>query len=253
MPESEVRKVAIVTGGARGIGRACAHALARAGHAIALVDLLKAEMERTAEEIRAIGQPALVFEADVASFGRAQEVADATLARFGRVDFLLNDAGKAMPKGILEIDEAEFDRTIAINLKSCFNYIRASAPIMLAQGGGRIVSMSSLNAYSGGVTTAVSRFAYAAAKAGILGMTRALAKELGPAILINAICPGVIETELGNALTRSRGSEIARSGVALRRLGKPDDVAQLVVFLATSEPCFITGQDFVVDGFQYNV
>jgi 3-oxoacyl-[acyl-carrier protein] reductase len=253
MPQSEVRKVAIVTGGARGIGRACAHALARAGHAIALVDLLKPEMERTAEEIRAIGQPALVFEADVASFGRAQEVADATLARFGRVDFLLNDAGKAMPKGILEIDEAEFDRTIAINLKSCFNYIRASAPIMLAQGGGRIVSMSSLNAYSGGVTAAVSRFAYAAAKAGILGMTRALGKELGPTILINAICPGVIETELGNALTRSRGSEIARGGIALRRLGKPDDVAQLVVFLATSEPCFITGQDFVVDGFQYNV
>jgi 3-oxoacyl-[acyl-carrier protein] reductase len=253
MPDSDVRKVAIVTGGARGIGRACAHALARAGHAIALVDLLKPEMERTAEEIRAIGQPALVFEADVASFGRAQEVADEIVDRFGRVDFLLNDAGKAMPKGILEIEETEFDRTIAINLKSCFNYIRASAPIMLAQGGGRIVSMSSLNAYSGGVTAAVSRFAYAAAKAGILGMTRALAKELGPTILINAVCPGVIETELGNALTRSRGSEIARGGIALRRLGKPDDVSQLVVFLATSEPCFITGQDFVVDGFQYNV
>jgi 3-oxoacyl-[acyl-carrier protein] reductase len=253
MPESDVRKVAVVTGGARGIGRACAHGLARAGYAIALVDLLKPEMGRTAEEIRTIGQPALVFEADVASFGRAQEVADELLDRFGRVDFLLNDAGKAMPKGILDIDEAEFDRTIAVNLKSCFNYIRAVAPIMLAQGGGRIASMSSLNAYSGGVTAAVSRFAYAAAKAGILGMTRALAKELGPTILINAICPGVIETELGNPLTRSRGSEIARTGIALRRLGKPDDVAQLVVFLATSEPCFITGQDFVVDGFQYNV
>jgi 3-oxoacyl-[acyl-carrier protein] reductase len=253
MAQASVQKVAVVTGGARGIGRACAHALARAGYAIALVDLLKPEMERTAEEIRAIGRPALVFEADVALFGRAQEVADEILDSFGRVDFLLNDAGKAMPKGILEIEEAEFDRTIAINLKSCFNYIRAVAPIMLAQGSGRIVSMSSLNAYSGGVTAAVSRFAYAAAKAGILGMTRALAKELGPTILINAICPGLIETELGNAVTRSRGPEIARSGVALRRLGKPDDVAQLVVFLATSEPCFITGQDFVVDGFQYNV
>src|ERR1700674_3926185 len=102
MAESRVQKVAVVTGGARGIGRACAHALARGGHAIA------------------------------------------------RVDFLLNDAGKAMPKGILEIDEAEFDRTIAVNLKSCFNYIRAIAPIMLAQGSGRIASMSSLNAYSGG-------------------------------------------------------------------------------------------------------
>jgi len=246
-------KVAIVTGGARGIGRACALALAKAGHAVALVDLLVPEMERTAAEIREIGRPALIFEADVALFDRAQAVAGEVRRNWGRVDFLLNDAGKAQPKGILEIEEAEFARTIAINLKSCFNYIRAVAPIMLEQGGGRIASMSSLNAYSGGVTAAVSRFAYASAKAGILGMTRALAKELGPTILVNAICPGIIETELGNSLTRSRGPEIARTGIALRRVGKPDDVAQLVVFLATSEPCFITGQDLVVDGFQYNV
>jgi len=253
MPDPSPSKVAIVTGGARGIGLACALALAEAGHAVALVDLLVPEMERTAAEIREIGRPALIFEADVALFDRAQAVAGEVRRNWGRVDFLLNDAGKAQPKGILEIEEAEFDRTIAINLKSCFNYIRAVAPIMLEQGGGRIASMSSLNAYSGGVTAAVSRFAYASAKAGILGMTRALAKELGPTILVNAICPGIIETELGNSLTRSRGPEIARTGIALRRVGKPDDVAQLVVFLATSEPCFITGQDLVVDGFQYNV
>lgn len=253
MPDPSPPKVAIVTGGARGIGRACALALAKAGHAIALVDQLVPEMERTAAEIREIGRAALIFEADVALFDRAQAVAGEVRRNWGRIDFLLNDAGKAQPKGILEIEEAEFDRTIAINLKSCFNYIRAVAPIMLEQGGGRIASMSSLNAYSGGVTAAVSRFAYASAKAGILGMTRALAKELGPTILINAICPGIIETELGNTLTRSRGPEIARTGIALRRVGKPDDVAQLVVFLANSEPCFITGQDLVVDGFQYNV
>ncbi len=253
MPDPSPPKVAIVTGGARGIGRACALALAKAGHAVALVDLLVPEMERTAAEIREIGRPALIFEADVALFDRAQAVAGEVRRNWGRVDFLLNDAGKAQPKGILEIEEAEFDRTIAINLKSCFNYIRAVAPIMLEQGGGRIASMSSLNAYSGGMTAAVSRFAYASAKAGILGMTRALAKELGPTILINAICPGIIETELGNSLTRNRGPEIAWTGIALRRVGKPDDVAQLVVFLANSEPCFITGQDLVVDGFQYNV
>lgn len=254
MSDSSSRKVAIVTGGARGIGRGCAHALARAGHDIALVDVLVPEMQRTAGEIRDFGRDCLTLEADVSLHRRAQEVVAEAQQRFGRIDFLLNNAGRSMPKGILDITEAEFDGTIAVDLKSCFNYIQAVAPVMLAQGGGRIVSMSSLNAHSGGVTAAVSRFAYAAAKAGILGMTRALAKELGPTILINAICPGLIETELAkNPVIVSRGAEIARDGIALHRVGQPADIAQLVVFLATSEPCFITGQDFVVDGFQYNV
>ena len=244
-------RVAIVTGGARGIGRACALALARAGHAIALIDVLGAEMDRTAAEI---GPSAMCVHADVADFTRAQQVVAEVRDRFGRIDFLLNNAGRPMPKGLLEITEAEFDQTIAVNLKSCFNYIRAVAPVMLAQGGGRIASMSSLNAHSGGVTAALSRFAYASAKAGILGMTRALAKELGPTILINAICPGLIQTELAkNPVIVERGTQIARDGIALHRMGSPDDVAQLVVFLATSEPCFITGQDFKVDGFQYNM
>ena len=243
-------RTAIVTGGARGIGRGCALALAERGFDIALVDLLAPEMARTAEELRALGRQVLTFEADVADHGRAEEIVSAVHAAWGRIDFLLNNAGKSMPKPLIEISEAEFDRTIAINLKSCFNYIKAAAPRMLAQGGGRIASMSSLNAYSGGVTSAVSKFAYAAAKAGILGMTRALAKELGPSIAINAICPGVIKTELGNPLTRAREPELVK-GIALGRLGSPQDVAQLVVFLATVEPNFITGQDFVIDGCQW--
>jgi 3-oxoacyl-[acyl-carrier protein] reductase len=243
-------KLAIITGGARGIGRGCAHALAQKGLDIALVDLLVPEMNRTADELRAMGRVARIYEADVAEFGRAAEVVAQIHADFGGIDVLVNNAGKANPKGITEITEEEFDRTIAVNLKSCFNYIHAAVPKMLAGGGGRIVSMSSLNALSGGVTSAVSKFSYAAAKAGILGMTRALAKELGPSIAINAICPGVIETELGNSLTRSRGPELMK-GIALGRLGTPADVAQLVAFLTTSEPNFITGQTFVIDGFQW--
>ncbi|MFI5002067.1 MAG: SDR family NAD(P)-dependent oxidoreductase [Reyranellales bacterium] len=245
-------KVAVVTGGARGIGRGCALELAARGYDIALVDLLAPEMTRTAGEIVALGRKALTYLADVALFSRAHEIAADVRGQWGRVDFLLNDAGASNAKGILEIEEDEFDRTIAVNLKSCFNYIHAAAPIMLAQdNGGRIVSMSSLNALSGGVTSAVSKHSYAAAKAGILGLTRSLAKELGPKIMINAICPGVIETELGNSLTKSRGAELAK-GIVLNRLGKPADVAQLVAFLATSEPCYITGQEFVIDGFQWS-
>lgn len=247
-------RVALVTGGARGIGRACALALARAGLDICLVDLLELEMAATAREIEALGCRVVAHQADVSDHARAKAVVEAARDALGRLDVLVNNAGKAQPKGILEIEEADFDRTIAINLKSCFNYIQAAAPIMIAQGGGRIVSMSSLNAHSGGVTAAVSRFAYASAKAGILGMTRALAKELGPHILINAICPGLIQTEVnGNVVIRERGDQIAQNGIALARVGAPDDVAELVRFLATSEPCFITGQDFIVDGFQFQV
>src|SRR5712675_1179434 len=245
-------KTALVTGGARGIGRACALALADSGFDIALVDLLEEEMAATARDIEARGRRTLTFQADVGDFARAHAIVEQINAKWGHLDVLLNNAGAPNPKPILEITEAEFDRTIAVNLKSCFNFIHAATPIMLKQDtGGRIISISSINALSGGVTSAVSKHAYAAAKAGILGLTRSLAKELGPKIAINAICPGVIETELGNSLTKARGPELTK-GIVLNRLGKPADVAQLVAFLATSEPCFITGQHFVIDGFQWS-
>ena len=247
------QQVAIVTGGARGIGRACAHALADKGFDVALVDILDDLLERTKGEIKERGQQVTTHVADVSQFGRAQEVADEVIANWGRIDFLLNNAGRANPKGVLEITEAEWDETIAINLKSCFNYIRAVAPTMLAQkNGGRIASMSSLNAHTGGVTNAVSKLSYAAAKAGILGMTRSLAKELAPKIMINAICPGVIKTERGNPMIHAREPELIDS-ISLERLGTPQDVAQLVAFLAASKPCFMTGQDFIVDGFQWKI
>ena len=248
---TQQNKVAIVTGAARGIGKACALDLARSGYDIALVDLLEVELADTAKEIEKLGVRTIQCVADVSSYKRAGEIVAETIAAFGRIDFLLNNAGRSAPTGILEISEEEFDSAVAINLKSCFNYIQHVAPHMLRQGGGRIVSMSSLNALSGGVTAAVSKFAYAAAKAGILGMTRALAKELGPNITVNAICPGVIRTEIDTNVTE-RADEVIK-GIALGRLGSADDVARLVTFLATSEPCFITGQTFTVDGFQFNV
>lgn len=247
------RRVAIVTGGARGIGRGCAHALAKRGHAIAIVDLLAPEMANTKRELEAMGVPAVTFEADVADHARAKEVVAGVIAQFGRIDVLVNNAGRSMATGILDITEKQFDDTIAVNLKSCFNYIQAVAPHMIAREFGRIVSMSSLNAHSGGVTAAVSRFAYASAKAGIIGMTRALAKELGPHITVNCVCPGLIKTEVGkNTTLYAREQELVK-GVALKRVGAPADVAEVVAFLATVEPCFITGQDITIDGFQYHM
>jgi 3-oxoacyl-[acyl-carrier protein] reductase len=215
------RRVSIVTGGARGIGRGCAHALARRGHAIVLVDLRVSDMAATKGEIEGLGTPCLTFEADVAAHARAKEVAGEIMTRFGRIDVLINNAGRAMPRGILEISEAEWDATIDVNLKSCFNWVQAVAPTMLAARYGRIVSMSSLNAHSGGVTAAVSRFAYAAAKAGIIGMTRALAKELGPDIAVNCVCPGIIKTDaLASAGLLDREAKLIE-GVALKRVGTP--------------------------------
>ena len=252
MPELDQR-VAIVTGGARGIGRGCAHDLAEHGHAIALVDVLVPEMANTKAEIEAMGVPCLSFEADVADYGRAKEVARGVLAEWGRIDILINNAGRAMPTGIRKITEEQWDATIDVNLKSCFNYIQAVVPAMEERGFGRIVSMSSLNAHSGGVTAAVSKFSYAAAKAGIIGLTRALAKELGPHIAINCVCPGLIKTELTgkNPVIAQREPELIK-GIALNRTGAPADVAQLVTFLATADPMFITGQDITIDGFQWN-
>ena len=245
--------VAIVTGGARGIGRGCAHALAERGLAIALVDVRPDDMERTRGELESRGVPCVAITADVSDHGRAREVVGEVCTEWGRIDVLVNNAGRPMPAGILDISESQWDATIDVNLKSCFNYIQAVAPIMREQGRGRIVSMSSLNAHSGGVTAAVSRFAYAAAKAGIIGMTRALAKELGPEIAINCVCPGLIKTELAdkNPLIASREPELVK-GIALNRTGSPRDVAELVAFLATTEPLYMTGQDLIIDGFQWN-
>lgn len=244
-------KTALVTGAARGIGRACGLALAEKGFDVALVDLLETEMTATARDIESLGVRTMGFRADVTDFARAHGVTDAIVAGWGRLDVLVNNAGAPSPKPIIEISEAEFDRAIAVNLKSVFNYSHAAAPIMLGQSdGGRIISMSSINALSGGVTSAVSKHAYAAAKAGILGLTRSLAKELGPKVAVNAICPGVIATDLVQDMIARREAELV-SGIALGRVGYPADVASLVAYLASDPNMFMTGQHFVVDGFQW--
>jgi len=199
-------KTALVTGGARGIGRACALALSDSGFDIALVDLLEKEMAATARGIEVRGRRTLTFQADVSDFAHAHAIVERVNAKWGQLDVLLNNAGAPNPKPILEITEAEFDRTIAINLKSCFNFIHAAAPIMLKQDtGGRIISISSINALSGGVTSAVSKHAYAAAKAGILGLTRSLAKELGPKV---SVCLHVLSTDANDLGTE--GCSLAR-------------------------------------------
>lgn len=244
------RPVAVVTGAARGIGKGCAEALGRRGFDLILVDVLEGELRATVDELARGGLAALGFIADVADHGRALEVAGEVLERRAAIDVLVNNAGTPMPKGLLEIEEDEWDRTIDVHMKGCFNWCRAVAPSMLARGAGRIINISSVSAHSGGVTSAVSKFAYAGAKAGILGMTRALAKELGPAVSVNAICPGAIKTEITASMLEERSAEFIDS-ICLGRLGTPVDIGEVAAFLATVEPNYITGQAITVDGFQW--
>jgi 3-oxoacyl-[acyl-carrier protein] reductase len=243
-------KVAVVTGAARGIGRACAVALAGRGYSIALADRLVSEMEDAAGQIRALGVEAITLPGSVADYAGVLEHGQAILDRWGRIDVLVNNAGVSQPKTLIEISEQEYDETIAINLKGCFAWCKAVAPAMLEQKGGRIINISSVSAHMGASPNAVSRFAYCAAKAGVLGLTRALAKELAPHVTVNAICPGSIRTALTDRLFDQREKEII-AAIPLGRIGTPEDIAEVVAFLATVSPNFITGEIIDVDGGQY--
>jgi len=240
-----------VTGAARGIGRATAAALAKAGFAVALVDVRGPQLRETADIVRDAGMEALVLEGDVTSFTTTQRLAREVLTAWTRVDVLVNNAGISQPKGLLEITEEEWDRTIDTHLKGAFNWCKVVAPAMLGQRAGRIVNMSSVSAHTGAGTAAVSKFAYCAAKAGILGLTRGLAKELAPHVTVNAICPGLIATELTAGMIAREGAEALMRSIPLARLGAPEDIAQVVVFLATVTPCFMTGEVIDVDGGQW--
>ncbi len=243
-------RTAIVTGAARGIGRATTLALAQRGYAVALVDRLASELDATAKEAAALGVPTLVLPGSVADYDATQAHGRAVLETWGHVDVLVNNAGISQPKALIDISEAEWDETIAINLKGQFNWCKAVAASMLAGAGGRIVNISSVSAHTGAGPSAVSKFAYCAAKAGVLGLTRGLAKELAPKVTVNAICPGAVVTALTAKLFTDRRDAILGS-IPLARFGQPEDIAEVVVFLATASPMFITGEVIDVDGGQW--
>ena len=248
---SVTSRVAVVTGAARGIGRATATALAKNGFRVALVDLRARELRETAVLVRDAGTEALELVGDVTSFTTTQRLAREVLTAWTRVDVLVNNAGISQPKGLLEITEEEWDRTIDTHLKGAFNWCRMVAPAMLGQRAGRIINMSSVSAHTGAGTAAVSKSAYCAAKAGILGLTRGLAKELAPHVTVNAICPGLIATDLTAGMIAREGADALMRTIPLARLGTPEDIAQVVVFLATVTPCFMTGEVLDVDGGQW--
>lgn len=245
-----MRKTSIVTGGARGIGRAIGIALAKAGHNVALVDMRAETLATTAREIQALGVEAMPIVADTSDHALAAAKVSEVMARWARVDVLVNNAAVPQTKRILEITEAEWDEGMAVNLKGYFNWSQAAARVMLEGGGGRIISISSTTANNGPSPQAVSRFAYSATKAGVLGLTRGLARELAPQILVNAICPGAILTERTEEGFKPF-MERMQTNIPMGRVGTPEDIAVVAAFLATAEPLYMTGEIIDVDGGAY--
>jgi len=241
------RPVGIVTGAARGIGRAIALRLAREGFDVALVDVREPELDATTAEVKALGADALALLIDTSSYQGARDGVRNIMQRWGRIDVLVNNAAMLQPQRIMEITEAEWDIGIDVNLKGYFNWSQAAAAPMLEGAGGRIINISSVSANTGPRNFSASRFAYSTAKAGILGMTRALARELAPRILVNAICPGAIETErTKESLGRHYDQVVADTPLA--RLGTAEDIAVVAGFLATATPLYMTGEVIDVDG-----
>jgi 3-oxoacyl-[acyl-carrier protein] reductase len=241
-------KVAIVTGGSLGIGHAIALDLAAHGADVAINYRRHAdEANAVVAEIEKIGRRGLAVQADVASFADAQRLVDTVREKFGRLDILVNNAGINRDGVVWKMSEAQWDEVLDTNLKGYFNYIRAAAPIFKEQGAGKIVNITSIN----GLRGKFGQSNYSAAKAGIIGLTKSVARELGKFnVNVNAVAPGLIETDMMKEAPQDVKDK-ALAEIVLGRLGAPEEVAHTVTFLCSEDARHITGEVIKVDGGQY--
>ena len=241
-------KVAIVTGGSRGIGRAIAIDLAQNGAHVAINYRTSVDSaQEVIEQVEAMGLKGLAVQADVASFEDAQSMTETVVSELGGFDILVNNAGINRDSVIWKMSEEQWDEVIAIDLKGTFNYIRAAAPLFKEQGSGKIVNVTSIN----GLRGKFGQSNYTAAKGGVIALTKTLARELGRySINVNAIAPGLIETDMVKSAPE-KVREMALAEIVLGRLGKPEEVAWVVTFLCSERARHITGEIITVDGGQY--
>jgi len=243
-------KNALVTGGSQGIGAAASLELAAEGANICLTYRRHEEQAREyVGQIRQMGRRALALKCDIASFAEAEQVVAAAMQEFGSLEILVNNAGMNWDGVCWKMSEEQWDRVIAVNLKGYFNFTRQVAPFFKEQKYGRIINITSIN----GLRGKFGQTNYSASKAGIIGYTKAVAKELGAFnVTVNAVAPGLIETAmLKQSEARDKIIDMAMAESALKRVGQPEDLAWLVAFLASDKARHITGEVIKVDGGQY--
>ena len=232
-------KVALITGAARGIGKAIAMKFASEGADVAFTDLVINEAgEQTVKDIEAFGHKVKAYASNAASFEETHNVVNQILDDFGRIDILVNNAGITKDGLMLRMSEAQWDAVLNVNLKSAFNFIHALTPIMARQRGGSIINMSSVVGVSGNA----GQCNYSASKAGLIGLAKSIAKEMGPrGIRANCIAPGFIISDMTNALSEEVRDAWVKQ-IPLRRGGTPEDVANVAVFLASDLSSYVSGQ-----------
>ena len=237
-------KLALITGGARGIGREIAMFFANEGANIAICDVNLEDAQKTAKEIEDLGRQSLAFKADVTSSSQVQDMADKILDKFNKIDILINNAGITKDNLLLRMSEEEWDKVIAVNLKGTFVCTKIVSRVMLKQRSGKIVNLASIIGIMGNAGQAN----YAASKAGIIGFTKSVAKELASRnICVNAIAPGFIKTDMTAKLPEEIQKRML-SMIPLARFGEAKDVANLALFLSSESSSYITGQVIQIDG-----
>ena len=238
-------KTAVVTGGSRGLGRAVCLELAKGGANVVLCYAGNATAaEETAKACEDLGAQVLTVKCDVSDAAQVKDLMDAALAKFGRIDILVNNAGITRDGLLMMMKEADFDAVISANLRGTFLCMKAVARTMMKQRYGRIVNLSSVVGLRGNA----GQVNYAASKAGVIGMTKSLAKELASrGVTVNAVAPGFIDTDMTAAMPEAAKTATLAT-IPMGRLGAPEDVARAVAFLASGEAAYITGQVLAVDG-----